>query len=51
MSDFDYTTLETTTLQDRRRRSEPFFTPLDFAAFVVIVLMIWGPLAAGTLRI
>ena len=28
----------------------PRFTPFDVAAFVVSVLMIWGPLAAGALR-
>lgn len=32
------------------RRREPLFMPLDVAAFVVALLMIWGPLAAGALR-
>jgi hypothetical protein len=32
------------------RRGQPFFTPLDAAAYVVIILMICGPLAVGALH-
>ena len=39
---------------ERRSRvpgaGEPAFTPLDIVAGIVMVAMIWGPLAAGAFR-
>jgi len=35
---------------DLDQRRQPLFMPLDVAAFVVAVLMVWGPLVAGALR-
>lgn len=33
-----------------RRRREPIAGPLDVVALILIVVMIWGPLAAGAFR-
>jgi len=44
-------TIAATVERDRlRRRHEPNFTPLDVMALLVGALMVWGPLAAATLR-
>jgi len=50
MSDIHPAPLSATTRDDLRRPREPFHTPLDVLALVMIVLMICGPLVAGALR-
>lgn len=50
MADFTHTDPVTGLRDDPTRYRGPMFAPLDVIAFVMIVLMIWGPLAAGALR-
>lgn len=50
MTDMNQSTLSSATRGDLSHRRQPLFTPLDVTAFVVAVLMIWGPLAAGALH-
>lgn len=50
MSSLDQPNAEIAERESRRRQREPFYTPLDMAAFAAIVVMIWGPLLASVLR-
>lgn len=50
MTDLNQSELSPPMRSGLSHRNEPLFTPLDVAAFIVAVMMIWGPLAAGALR-
>lgn len=50
MTDSYPDTLSSTTRQDLSHRHQAMFSPLDVTAFVVALLVIWGPLVAGALR-
>jgi hypothetical protein len=50
MTDMHETSLSSSLREDLSHRRQPLFAPLDVTAFVVAMLMIWGPLAAGALR-
>ena len=46
----DQTTYATETRTDLSRTRGPSFMPIDVVGFIVMVAMIWGPLAAGAMR-
>lgn len=50
MTDVNRDTLSPALRHDPVHRHQPPLMPLDVAAFVVAVLMVWGPLVAGALR-
>ena len=50
VTDMNPSMISTPRRDDLSHPREPLFTPLDVTAFVVAVLMIWGPLVAGALR-
>lgn len=50
MTDMNPSTISTIRRDDLSHPRDPLFAPLDVTAFVVAVLMIWGPLVAGALR-
>lgn len=50
MTDMQPAPLSATARDDLRRSREPLYTPFDVLALVMIMLVIWGPLAAGALR-
>ena len=50
MTDFTHTDPATGLRGDTTRYRGPMFAPLDVVALVMIMLVIWGPLAAGALR-
>ena len=50
MTDVNRDMLSPSLRHDPGHRREQLFMPLDVAAFVVAVLMMWGPLVAGALR-
>lgn len=50
MTTYDETIAERVDRDIQRRPREPNFTSLDVMALLVGAVMVWGPLAAATLR-